>query len=257
MTVGLALYLIGRRGPDGGEDGGGGSRRPDDDPPPWWPQFERDFWDHVEGGERPPERPARRACPSVSEHRPRAGVRTRRRGRVRLSATEWAVLGVVAQGPQHGFAIAKRLANDGDVGRVWTVHRPRVYRALGILEDARLVGWGTAEPGASGPPRTPAEITAEGERLLDGWRPGAGGPRPRRALALPPEAGHPRRPGRRPRRARPRPARPSGPGGRGAARPGGGRPAGVRPHAAGLPPRERPLVGAAGSWRTSRARRDS
>jgi DNA-binding PadR family transcriptional regulator len=90
-------------------------------------------------------------------------------GESRLSATEWAVLGVVAQGPQHGFAIAKRLASDGDVGRVWTVHRPRVYRALGILEDARLVGWGTAEPGASGPPRTPAEITGEGERLLDAW----------------------------------------------------------------------------------------
>jgi hypothetical protein len=60
VTVGLALYLIGRRGPDGGEDGGGGSRRPDGDPPPWWPQFEREFWNHVEGHDRAPDPPPQR-----------------------------------------------------------------------------------------------------------------------------------------------------------------------------------------------------
>jgi DNA-binding PadR family transcriptional regulator len=87
----------------------------------------------------------------------------------RLSVTEWAVLGVVAERPQHGFAIAKRLAPDGDIGRVWTVRRPLVYRALATLQETGLVARRGAEPGAGGPPRTPAEITPRGHELLLAW----------------------------------------------------------------------------------------
>jgi DNA-binding PadR family transcriptional regulator len=90
-------------------------------------------------------------------------------GESRLSATEWAVLGVGAQGPQHGFGIAKRLASAGDVGRVWTVHRPRVYRPWASSRTRASWAGGRRSRGRAGPPRTPAEITAEGERLLDGW----------------------------------------------------------------------------------------
>ncbi len=34
---------------DGGGPGGGGKGPP---PPPWWPEFEREFWSHVDGPKR-------------------------------------------------------------------------------------------------------------------------------------------------------------------------------------------------------------
>ena len=54
-----------------------------------------------------------------------------------LSPTEHAVLGVLAEAPTHGFAIAKDLAPGTSVGRVLTVRRPLVYRALDRLVAAR------------------------------------------------------------------------------------------------------------------------
>jgi hypothetical protein len=63
VTAGLVAVLLpllaprggGEDGPDDG-GGGGGPGGPDDGPPvpPWWPEFEREFWRHVDRG------PARR-----------------------------------------------------------------------------------------------------------------------------------------------------------------------------------------------------
>ncbi|HEV2074813.1 MAG TPA: hypothetical protein VGR10_01080 [Thermoleophilaceae bacterium] len=55
ITAGLVAVLLPLLAPRGGgdsdEDGGGGgpggSGGPP--PPPWWPEFEREFWSHVEG----------------------------------------------------------------------------------------------------------------------------------------------------------------------------------------------------------------
>ena len=85
------------------------------------------------------------------------------------SPTEFAVLGILAEGPSHGFAISKLLDAEKDVGRVLTVRRPLVYRALD-----RLVGAGYAEPvaterGGAGPQRTIHRITRRGRRCLDSW----------------------------------------------------------------------------------------
>ena len=41
----------GSEGDDGPGPGGGGD---DPDPPPWWPEFERDFWAHVESDPQGP-----------------------------------------------------------------------------------------------------------------------------------------------------------------------------------------------------------
>ena len=41
----------------------------------------------------------------------------------KLLLGEWACLGILYQGPTHGFAIAARLKPDGDVGRVWSLSR--------------------------------------------------------------------------------------------------------------------------------------
>lgn len=82
---------------------------------------------------------------------------------------EWACLAALAAGPQHGFAIAKRLEPDGDFGRVWTLSRPLTYRSLASLQDLGLIRPRRSEPGAGGPNRTVLTITAAGRRALDEW----------------------------------------------------------------------------------------
>lgn len=82
--------------------------------------------------------------------------------------TDWAVLGVVAEGTTHGFAVARELAADGPVGRIWAVHRPLVYRSLAHLAATGLVEEVGPAPGA-GPPRTLVRATPPGRRRLRRW----------------------------------------------------------------------------------------
>jgi DNA-binding PadR family transcriptional regulator len=86
-----------------------------------------------------------------------------------LSLTEWAVLAITSEQPTHGFAISKELAPEGDLGRVWTVPRPLVYRALATLEDARLVEPIGEEAGERGPARTRLRATRTGRTAVDRW----------------------------------------------------------------------------------------
>ena len=90
------------------------------------------------------------------------------RRRADLSPGEWAVLALVADGPSHGFAIAKELAPDGGVGQVWTLPRPLVYRALDTLQAAGLVRPERTEQG-HGPRRTVLAATPKGGRLVARW----------------------------------------------------------------------------------------
>ena len=86
-----------------------------------------------------------------------------------LAAGEWAVLAVVSERPTHGFAVAKALGRDGEIGRVWSLSRPLVYRALDALVDAGLVVKGEAEPSARGPHRTSVRATPAGRRMVRRW----------------------------------------------------------------------------------------
>lgn len=79
------------------------------------------------------------------------------------------MLGAVAAGAQHGFAVARLLGPDGEVGQVYAVARPAVYRAI-----ERLIGGGLLEPraveaGDRGPRRTLLGLTVSGWEVLDGW----------------------------------------------------------------------------------------
>ncbi len=85
-----------------------------------------------------------------------------------LSRTEWVVLALVVESPRHGFAIAKELAADTDLGRILTVHRPLVYRALDRLESAGLVGRGSTESDR-GPQRVVMKATRKGKAALRSW----------------------------------------------------------------------------------------
>ena len=83
-----------------------------------------------------------------------------------LSLTEWVVLALVGESPTHGFAIARELRPESDLGRILTVHRPLVYRALDRLSDAGLVAEAATEPGDAGPTRTIMKITHHGQAQL-------------------------------------------------------------------------------------------
>ena len=53
-----------------------------------------------------------------------------------LAPGEWAVLALLCERRAHGWAIASQLTPDGELGGVWTMGRPLVYRSLEILESA-------------------------------------------------------------------------------------------------------------------------
>jgi len=88
---------------------------------------------------------------------------------LRLAPGEWAVLGVVAEGPTHGFAIAQLMVADGPIGRVWTMPRPVVYQALNKLTRAGLVAERATVPSDRGPVRTIVAATPSGKRAVRRW----------------------------------------------------------------------------------------
>ena len=86
-----------------------------------------------------------------------------------LSLTEFAVLGLLAEEPRHGFAVSRDLEPSTAVGRILTVRRPLVYRALDRLVGAGLAAPARTEPGDAGPNRVVLRVTPPGRRHLRRW----------------------------------------------------------------------------------------
>ena len=86
-----------------------------------------------------------------------------------LGPGEWSVLALLVEAPAHGWALAKQLSRSGEVGRVWSVGRPLVYRALETLEQRGLIEAISQEPGARGPNRTVFQATDGGRGALRLW----------------------------------------------------------------------------------------
>lgn len=86
-----------------------------------------------------------------------------------LSLTEWVVLCLVAEEPRHGFAIWSLLKPSGEVGQVWTVRRPLVYRALDRLVALELVEPVGAESSPLGPPRVRLRATPRAAQETRRW----------------------------------------------------------------------------------------
>jgi DNA-binding PadR family transcriptional regulator len=82
---------------------------------------------------------------------------------------EWACLGILSEGPAHGFAVASRLKPDGDIGRVWELSRALTYRSLSQLTSAGLVEEAGTERGIAGGTRTLLRPTAAGREALHRW----------------------------------------------------------------------------------------
>lgn len=86
-----------------------------------------------------------------------------------LSLTDWVVLGLLAEEPRHGFALAKELEPGAELGQLWTVRRPLVYRAIDHLLEVGLTEPRLVEPGAQGPHRTVIAATRAGRTRLRRW----------------------------------------------------------------------------------------
>ena len=91
------------------------------------------------------------------------------RREVELSAGEWAVLGVIAEGPTHGFAVAQLLAPTGPLGQIWSLPRPIVYQAIKKLLQLELITERATERSSRGPQRTILATTANGRRAVRDW----------------------------------------------------------------------------------------
>ena len=82
---------------------------------------------------------------------------------------DWAILCMVAEGPTHGWAVARVLAADGPLGSVWTVPRAVVYRSLATLAASGTVEPTGEERGSRGPNRTIVRVTARGRAAARRW----------------------------------------------------------------------------------------
>ena len=89
--------------------------------------------------------------------------------RSRPTLTEWAVLGLLCEQPAHGWDLARSLAPDGDVGQVWTVSRPLVYRAVAVLRGLGYVEERETAPSPLGPQRVLLAPTPRGRQALRRW----------------------------------------------------------------------------------------
>jgi DNA-binding PadR family transcriptional regulator len=87
----------------------------------------------------------------------------------RLSLAEWLVLCLISEAPSHGFALARTLSADGELGKIWRVPKPVIYRALQRLEAVGLVATVELQPSSSGPIRSLVDATAAGREAAASW----------------------------------------------------------------------------------------
>jgi PadR family transcriptional regulator AphA len=86
-----------------------------------------------------------------------------------LAPGEWSILALLAEEPGHGWALARQMARDGEIGSVWSLGRPLVYRALEVLDERGLIEAVGHEPGLRGPSRTIFRTTEKGRAELERW----------------------------------------------------------------------------------------
>ena len=92
-----------------------------------------------------------------------------RPSRTEPSLTEWAVLGILCERPAHGWDVARLFAPGGEVGQVWSVSRPLVYRAVAVLRELGYVEERGSASSAAGPHRTLLGPTRRGRQALRRW----------------------------------------------------------------------------------------
>jgi DNA-binding PadR family transcriptional regulator len=86
-----------------------------------------------------------------------------------LSLAEWLVLCLICEQATHGFALAALLSAAGEMGQVWRVPKPVVYRAMQRLETLGLVRTTEHQPSSLGPVRSLVDATSAGRRVAAAW----------------------------------------------------------------------------------------
>jgi DNA-binding PadR family transcriptional regulator len=86
-----------------------------------------------------------------------------------LALLDQVVLALLGESPQHGFGVAKALADDEALSMALSVRRPLVYRSLATLEMAGLITPLRTEAGKRGAPRTIYRSTSLGNRITHEW----------------------------------------------------------------------------------------
>jgi PadR family transcriptional regulator AphA len=81
---------------------------------------------------------------------------------------DWVCLALIAEGPTHGWAVARALAPAGAIGRVWSLSRPLTYKAVERLVADGLVARTGVDRG-EGPTRTILQATPAGRRAVRRW----------------------------------------------------------------------------------------
>lgn len=79
------------------------------------------------------------------------------------------MLALLAEQPAHGFYLVTHFSKNSELGVVWTIQRPQVYRALEHLQTRELITPLREESGEGGPPRTVFGLTERGEIALTQW----------------------------------------------------------------------------------------
>src|SRR5215469_1159063 len=86
-----------------------------------------------------------------------------------LLQKEWLVLCLVCEAPSHGFALARLLSGEGELGKIWRGPKPVIYRALQRLEDIGLVETVELQASNAGPVRSLVDATDAGRTAAVAW----------------------------------------------------------------------------------------
>jgi len=56
-----------------------------------------------------------------------------------LGPGEWAIIALLAEQPIHGWGLMQKLKPEGEIGAVWSLPRPAVYRSLEYLQQRGMI----------------------------------------------------------------------------------------------------------------------
>ena len=86
-----------------------------------------------------------------------------------LGPGEWAIVALLAEQPIHGWGLVQKLKPEGEIGAVWSLPRPAVYRSLDQLQQHGLIEPDRLERSERGPYRMVFRTTRQGRAALDAW----------------------------------------------------------------------------------------
>ncbi len=81
---------------------------------------------------------------------------------------EYALLGLLYQGPAHGYELHKTIAEPDGIGMIWGVKISNLYAQLAKLEKAGLIK-GEVQTVEDRPARTEFHLTDKGKVEFEGW----------------------------------------------------------------------------------------